>query len=74
MTNTTPTSNILIYQSEDGHTKIETKLENETVWLTQSQLCELFQKSKLNQKVITIEMTLLSRHIMMELILEKLVH
>jgi hypothetical protein len=46
MTNTTPTSNILIYQSEDGHTKIETKLENETVWLTQSQLCELFQKSK----------------------------
>lgn len=46
MTNTTPTSNILIYQSEDGHTKIETKLENETVWLTQAQLCELFQKSK----------------------------
>lgn len=46
MTNTTPTSNILIYQSEDGNTKIETRLENETVWLTQAQLCELFQKSK----------------------------
>lgn len=45
MTNTTPTS-ILIYQSEDGKTKIETRLENETVWLTQAQLCELFQKSK----------------------------
>ena len=40
------TSNILIYQTEDGQTKIETILENETVWLTQAQLCELFQKSK----------------------------
>jgi len=39
-------SNILIYQSEDGQTKIQTRLENETVWLTQAQLCELFQKSK----------------------------
>jgi hypothetical protein len=39
-------SNIIIYQSEDGHTKIETRLEDETVWLTQAQLCELFQKSK----------------------------
>lgn len=39
-------TNILIYQTEDGKTKIETRLENETVWLTQAQLCELFQKSK----------------------------
>jgi len=39
-------SNILIYQTEDGQTKIETRLEDETVWLTQAQLCELFQKSK----------------------------
>ncbi len=37
---------IIIYQTEDGNTKIETRLENETVWLTQAQLCELFQKSK----------------------------
>ena len=41
-----PQSNLLIYQSEDGVTRIETRLENETVWLTQAQLCELFQKSK----------------------------
>ncbi len=40
------TTNIIIYQTEDGITKIETRLEDETVWLTQSQLCELFQKSK----------------------------
>ncbi len=39
-------SNILIYQSEDEQTKIETILEDETVWLAQTQLCELFQKSK----------------------------
>jgi hypothetical protein len=39
-------SSILIYQTEDGATKIETRLEGETVWLTQTQLCELFQKSK----------------------------
>lgn len=39
-------SNIIIYQTQDGVTKIETHLEDETVWLTQGQLCELFQKSK----------------------------
>jgi hypothetical protein len=46
MKKTTDNSNIIIYQSDDGHTKIETFLENETVWLSQSQLGELFQKSK----------------------------
>ena len=39
-------SQIIIYQTKDGLTKIETRLEDETVWLTQAQLCELFQKSK----------------------------
>ena len=39
-------SNILISQTEDGKTKVETILGNETVWLSQAQLCELFQKSK----------------------------
>ncbi len=39
---------ILIYQTEDGHTKIDVKLEGETVWLTQAQLCELYQTSKSN--------------------------
>jgi hypothetical protein len=34
---------ILIYQSEDGKTKIQTRLENETLWLNQSQIAELFQ-------------------------------
>ena len=39
-------SEILIYQSSDGNIKIDVRLEEETVWLTQAQLCELFQKSK----------------------------
>ena len=37
---------ILIYQNQNGNIKIDVRLEQETVWLTQSQLCELFQKSK----------------------------
>jgi len=39
-------SELLIYQTEDGKTHIEVCLENETVWLSQSQLCELFDKNK----------------------------
>lgn len=39
-------SNIIIYQTEDGLTKIETRLEQETVWLTQAQMAELFQKDR----------------------------
>ena len=40
------TSEIIIYQAKDGSTKLQVKLENETVWLTQAQLCELFGKAK----------------------------
>jgi len=39
-------SEILIYQTLDGQTKIQTRLENETVWLTQAQMAELFGKAK----------------------------
>ena len=46
-------SEILIYQTEDGQTKIETRYDNETVWLTQEQIVLLFQR---DQSVI-------SRHI-----------
>lgn len=41
-------SEILIYQSENGMTKIDVKIVDETVWLTQAQLCELYQTSKSN--------------------------
>jgi hypothetical protein len=39
-----PRSDILIYQTEDGRTRIQVRLENETVWLTQKLMAELFQK------------------------------
>jgi hypothetical protein len=37
-------SEIILYQTEDNRTRIEVRLEDETVWLTQRQLAELFQK------------------------------
>jgi hypothetical protein len=37
-------SQILLYKTEDGHSRIEVRLENETVWLSQKLLAELFQK------------------------------
>ncbi|KQT16924.1 hypothetical protein ASG31_11170 [Chryseobacterium sp. Leaf404] len=39
-------SNIIIYQTEDVKTKIETRLEDDTVWLMMNQIAELFQKAK----------------------------
>ena len=39
---------ILIYQSEDGLTNIEVKIQDETVWLTQQQMADLFQTSRTN--------------------------
>ena len=44
---------IVIYQTEDGQTQIDVRLENETVWLTQAQMAELFQKDR----------TVITRHI-----------
>ncbi|MGB9152361.1 MAG: virulence RhuM family protein [Alphaproteobacteria bacterium] len=37
---------LLLYQTEDGLTRIEARLVNETVWLTQGQMADLFQKDK----------------------------
>ena len=39
---------ILIYTDNDGLTKIDVKLEEDTLWLTQAQMCELYQTSKSN--------------------------
>jgi len=39
-------SEIIIYQTEDGQTKIQTRLENETVWITQAQMVVVFGKAK----------------------------
>ena len=41
-------SEILIYQSENGVTKIDVTFKDETVWLSQQQMAELFQTSRTN--------------------------
>lgn len=43
-----PKGEILLYQTEDGSTRIDVQLQNETVWLTQAQMAELFQTTKQN--------------------------
>jgi len=49
-------SSIIIYQTEDGTTKIETRLEDESVWLTIDQMAELFSKSRstINEHILNI--------------------
>jgi hypothetical protein len=42
------TSNLLIYQTEDGHTRIDVRLEDGTVWLSQAAMAELFQVTPQN--------------------------
>jgi hypothetical protein len=39
-------SEIIIYQTQEGHTRIDVRLENENVWLNQNDLCLLYQKAK----------------------------
>jgi len=49
-------SSIIIYQTEDGTTKIETRLEDESVWLTIDQMAELFNKSRstINEHILNV--------------------
>lgn len=46
MDNDSTNSSIILYQTEDGNTNIEVHLEDETVWLSQAQISELFDKDK----------------------------
>ena len=49
MTDDVPSqSSILLYQTEDGRTRIQCRFENETLWLTQAQIAELFQTTPQN--------------------------
>ena len=52
----TDKSELIIYQTDDGRTLIETRLEDETVWLTLDQMAELFQKSRstVNEHILNI--------------------
>lgn len=68
---------IVIYQTDDGLTKIDVNMQDETVWLTQEQMAELFQRDKstisrhikniftegeLNEKVVVAEFTTTTQH------------
>ncbi len=50
------TSEIILYQTEDGSTRIEVHLESESVWLTIDQMAELFQKSRstINEHILNV--------------------
>jgi hypothetical protein len=39
-------SEIVMYQTDDGKTRIDVRMENETVWLSQAQMAELFQRDR----------------------------
>lgn len=43
MNEITRKSEIILYQTEDGKTKLEVRLQDETVWLTQKMMADLFQ-------------------------------
>jgi len=43
-----PGGEIILYQTEDGRTRIQCRFENETIWLTQAQIAELFQTTPQN--------------------------
>lgn len=42
------TGNLLLYQTEDGATRVEVRFQDEMVWLNQAQLADLFQTTKQN--------------------------
>ncbi len=48
MKKSTQTSEIIIYEGDDGQPTIEVRIDNESAWLTQAQIVELFQSSKAN--------------------------
>jgi hypothetical protein len=47
----TPQSSIVLYQTEDGRTRVECRFENETIWLTQALIAELFQTTVANVNI-----------------------
>lgn len=56
MPDETPRSEIILYQTEDGRTRVQCRFENETIWLTQKLMAELFQKDvrTINEHIQTI--------------------
>jgi hypothetical protein len=51
-----PNSEIILYQTVDGRTRIQCRFENETIWLTQALIAELFEKDvrMINEHLVNI--------------------
>ena len=51
-----PQSEIILYQTEDGRTRVQCRFENETLWLTQALIAELFEKDvrTINEHLVNI--------------------
>jgi len=56
MSDSLPNSEIIFYQTEDGRTRIQCWFENETIWLTQALIAELFEKDlrTINEHLLNI--------------------
>ena len=56
MSDSLPNSEIILYQTEDGRTRIQCRFENETLWLTQALIAELFEKDvrTINEHLVNI--------------------
>ena len=56
MADETPQSEMILYQTEDGRTRIQCRFENESIWLTQALIAELFQKDvrTINEHLVNI--------------------
>ena len=56
MSDSLPNSEIILYQTEDGRTRIQCWFENETIWLTQALIAELFEKDvrTINEHLLNI--------------------
>jgi hypothetical protein len=54
--NQPPQSSIILYQTEDGGTRIQCRFENDTLWLSQALIAELFQKDvrTVNEHLVNI--------------------
>ena len=51
-----PNSEIILYQTEDGRTRVQCRFENETLWLTQALIAELFEKDvrTINEQLVNV--------------------
>jgi hypothetical protein len=55
-TEPSPPSDLILYQTEDGKTRIQCRFEDESIWLTQAQIAELYQKDvkTINEHLLNI--------------------